>query len=63
MQLTPKHASRGVRTQCVLREDGRAGKTKLVELLELFIQVLLRLAKLAAVAFVKNKHHLLAVDG
>ena len=63
MQLTAKHAGRGFGAQCVLRENGRAGETELVELPELFPQVLLGLAKLAAVALIEDEHHLLAVDG
>ncbi len=63
MQLAAKYAGGGFCAQRVLRKNGRAGKTKLVELFEFLFQVLLRLAKLAAVAFVKNKHHLLAVNG
>ncbi len=63
VQLTAKHAGRGFGAQCVLRENGRAGETELVELLELLLQVLLGLAKLAAVALIKDEHHLLAVDG
>ena len=62
MQLTAKHAGGGLSTQGVIREDWRAGKAKLTEFLELFLQVLLRFAKLAAVALIKNEHHLLAVD-
>ena len=35
---------------------------ELIKLLELLLQVFLRLAKLAAVALIKNEHHLLAKD-
>ena len=62
MQLAAKHTGGGVCAQRVLREDGRASKAKLVELLELFLQVFLCLAKLAAMAFIENKDHLLAVN-
>ena len=63
MQFAAKHAGGGLCAQGVFREDGRACEAKLIELLELFLQVLLRLAKLAAVALVKNEHRLLAVNG
>ena len=62
VQLAPKHAGCGFCPQCVLGEDGSARKAKLAELLELLLQVLLRFTKLAAVALVKDKHHLLVVD-
>ena len=62
MQFAPKHAGRGFSAQRVFGEDRRAGKTKLIEPLELFLEVLLCFAKLAAVALIKNKHHLLTVD-
>ncbi|MNF59030.1 hypothetical protein D3C85_1331850 [compost metagenome] len=41
----------------------RAGKTKLIELLELLLQVLLCFTKLTAVALIEDKDHLLAVNG
>ena len=62
VQLSAKHTGCGVCAQRVLREDRRAGKAKLVELLELILQVFLCLAKLAAMAFIENKDHLLAVN-
>ena len=63
MQLPTEHAGSGVRAQGVLRENRRAGKAKLIELFEFLLQVFLGFTKLAAVAFIKNKHHLLVIDG
>src|SRR5690554_5532491 len=62
MQLKAKHTESGFGTQSVFRKNRRAGKTELIEALELLLQVLLRLAKLAAVTLVKDEHHLPLVD-
>lgn len=59
MQFAAKNAGSGFGTQSVLRKDWSAGETKLVELLEFLLEVLLRLAKLAAVAFIKDEDDLL----
>ena len=61
MQLSSKNTCCGLCTQCILREYRRSGKTKLVVLFELLFQVLLSLAKLRTVAFVKYKDHLLMI--
>ena len=62
MQFAAEHAGSGFCAQRILREDGRAGETKLVKLLEFFLEVLLRLAKLATVTFIKDEDDLFAVD-
>src|SRR5690554_3388436 len=62
VQLSPKHAGRGFGTQGILRKDRCASKTKLIVAFKLFLQVLLRFAKLAAVTFIEDEHNLLIVN-
>ena len=62
MQLRAEYALRGFRAQCVFGKNRRAGKTELIKFFKLFLQIFLRFAKLGAVAFVKNKHHLLLIN-
>src|SRR5690554_4299267 len=62
MKLSAKHAGGSFGTQGILRKDRRASKTKLIVALKLFLQVLLRLAKLAAMTFIEDEHNLLIVN-
>ena len=62
MQLTPEYALGVLIAQCILAsKDRRAGKTKLIETFELLLQVFLGFTKLAAMALIEDKHHLLVV--
>ena len=62
MQFRAKNAGGGFRAQGILWKDRRAGKAKLTITLKFILQILLRLAKLATVAFIKNENHLLVIN-
>ena len=63
VQFKTKYAVGGFCTQCIFRENRRTGKPELAELFELLFEVFLSFPKLRTVAFIKDKHYLLAVDG
>ena len=62
MQFTSKYRSRCFGTKGIFGEDRRAGKAKLVILLEFLMNIFLSLAELGAMCLVKNENNLLVVD-
>ncbi len=48
--------------RCVIGKDRRAGKAEHLRVLEEFFNVLVRIAKLAAVAFIKDEDELLVLQ-
>ena len=62
MKFAPEYAGSRLRTRSIFRKDRRAGEAELAELLELPIEVLLCLTKLAAMALVENEDDALDVD-
>ena len=61
MQFTAKHAEGCFCARRIFGKDRRPRKAKLIKAFELPLQVFLRLAKLAAVAFVKDEDNLLPI--